>query len=150
MLNSHGRKAKVEQSLKTTPAALLCVAVMQGNVFRCDVSFADPCMRLLNALAVFDATAFSVHYDWTENNVSFCLEVPEARNDGCPLHIMRRGKNSAARLTFPLLARFQYVCHLLSGSSLPPPFASFIPGGTLNINPYESRVQHVRLHLPQS
>ena len=84
VLNSHGRKAKVEQSLKTTPAALLCVAVMQGNVFCRDVSFADPCMRLLNALAVFDATAFSVHYDWNGNYDFYCMEVHEPRNDGCP------------------------------------------------------------------
>ena len=112
-----------------------------------EASTANPCMCLLRALAAFDATAVCVQYEWTEDAAS-CYKVLDAQNNGCPLRIMRRGRNSAARLTFPLLARFQYVCHRMSGSSLSGLFASFKCGDTVDCIPSVTAPRHVRVHLP--
>ena len=70
VLNSHGRKASVDQSLKTTPAALLCVALMRRLPYDRCASIESQCQWLLWALSTFDASAFSVWYDLRSNRTT--------------------------------------------------------------------------------
>jgi len=114
-----------------------------------EVSTTIPWLCLLRALAAFDATAVCVQYECTEND-TFCYKGIDAQINGCPLRIMRRGRNSTACLTFPLSSRFQYVCHRMSGSSLRDPFVSFKRGDTLDCIAFATAPRHVRLHLPPS
>ena len=151
VLNSHGRNGRVGQSLKTTTAVLLCVALLRSD--ECDRSATAEQLRawLLRALSTFDSSACCVWYDYTEERV-FCCKRSVSQYDGCPLRIMRRGRNSAGKLTVPEWARFQYACFELSGSSDSPPFASFKKEGPHSVEcsplPYSPR--HVRFHLPSS
>ena len=150
VLNAHGRKASVNQSLKTTPAALLCAAIMKENDFDGSVPISSQCECLLRRLSEFDATANCVNYDLIQKDAT-CAVGSDARYDGCfPLRIMRRGKNSASRLTFPQWARFQYVCHRLSTVSGVGLFKSFGEGGTVELTPSANLPRHVPLHLPES
>ena len=151
VLNSHGRNGRVGQSLKTTTAVLLCVALLRSD--ECDRSATAEQLRawLLRALSTFDSSACCVWYDYTEERV-WCCKGSVYQYDGCPLRIMRRGRNSAGRLTVPQWARFQHACFELSGSSDSPPFASFKKEGPHSVEcsplPYSPR--HVRFHLPSS
>ena len=153
VLNSHGRKASVSQSLKTTPAVLLCVALLNagfdaGECHR-GASTEELCVWLLSALSTFDASAFCVRYDFTDWRV-WCYKKRSVLYRGCPLRIMRRFRNSAGKLTFPQLARFQYACFVLSGSSDAPPFASFMKGesNSVDCTPLSGSPRHVPFHLP--
>ena len=151
VLNSHGRNGRVGQSLKTTTAALLCVALLRSD--ECDRSATAEQLRawLLRALSTFDSSACCVWYDYTEERV-WCCKGSVSQYDGCPLRIMRRGRNSAGRLTVPEWARFQYACFELSGSSDSPPFASFKKEGphSVECSPWPYSPRHVRFHLPSS
>ena len=150
VLNSHGRKAIVNQSLKTTPAALLCVALMRFMPYDRWASTDVQCQWLLLALSTFDGSACSVSYDWSEERC-FCVIGPYVNYSHCPLRIMRGWRNSANRLTLPYWAKFQYVCHLLSRYSAVPPFMSFLGrGDTVDCTPLGNSSRHVRLHLPDT
>ena len=148
VLNSHGRKSSVSQSLKTAPAALLCVALLKAKDFDRKATMDSRCAWLLKALSLFDATAFSVCYDF-KGFGSFCDIRRDALFGEYPLRIVRSGRNSANRLTYPQWARFQYICHQLSGSLGVPPFPSFSrPHGVMSRPLLSNSPFHVRLHLP--
>ena len=99
VLNGHGRKASVLQSLKTAPAALLCVALLKDYDPRATTD--SQCMWLLRALSAFDATASCVRYNWTET-ATWCYQcdTPGSHSKG-RLRILRNRTNSAERLSVP-------------------------------------------------
>ena len=88
VLNTHGRKGSVNQSLKTTSAVLLCVALM--NAGGCDrgATSEELCVWLLSALSTFDGTAFRVCYDYTDERVC-CYKGRSVQYGGRPLRIIR-------------------------------------------------------------
>ena len=145
VLNSHGRKASVKQSLKTTPAALLCVAVWKDRKFEKDLITAQPVERLLRALGAFNATVSCVKYN--DNDCERDVRPVSGYVD-CPLCILRGERNSASRLTHPQWAKFQYVCHRLSGLANFSLFPSFNKGEKLTFPPLPNSPLHLPLHLP--
>ena len=95
VLNMHGRQTGVGQSLKTVSCALLCIALMKERSDDvCKACTESQCRWLLRALSAFDATAFCVQYDWVEDR-SYCYLAKLETQGTVPMHIMRRGRNSA-------------------------------------------------------